>query len=903
MMRLVLDCLRTPRQRASNGEREKTSLEQDERVIQKTSDIRELEDAVQVEGIELQEQHSDKLELEQTLERLEKHRAELEEQIKRTRLQCFQESQEILSLQAEEVKRETTVEEYEWELARARRRLKRLKEEVRSAQQKVEEAGERTVPLQEAISQSYEEILEEERRLQVLSGERPGDAALTPDFQKGESEDLSPPSCTTEEVPVRPWGRSQSLPAYADVILRRCGSSCLTNNPLSETQEDEDEDEASVSSTPKIIPCECGEEEGEEEEEEGEKEKEVVEVECVAPTGSTSSIAIDELDFYHPDPFVHCETEHNLFKDDLFPKTATSDVFADDPFKGTDPFAADVLFPERSEVTYPTAEPLADSSSPPEAGLNDEGDTSLSCAENKASTGTQCFESEFPDEDESSDIEISYSREDLDTVAMGDDPAATSDAETLGFKPIQAPRTMSLDTQASDQAGPEGLEPSVLDPSRTTRSNTWASQPNYSTESDPNGYEFDINAVSPPSDIEELSLGSMPASYDSAAAGFESRPNPGFSPADSDTPDVCGLETLPGSEEAGPDPDQPECLDASSPPGGATSDVADPPPAHPEPQGSAELGDGICFNRSQRSDSELDSAIGLDAQSSSEHNSKFSFGTNSFEFSYEPSNQASFDPYGFKLSPEHNSIQDILDPYGSDLGSEPGNNASFDPYEFKPSSSQPDDEAATYDPYGFDLLPQRSHRETSDPYGFKLSPETDTLLHFGGSADDAYDPLEADNNNTPFSKMDPFSFELQPQPDQFPTSNDLLGLELSNTVAEEHVSSSETNNPTSACASSSTSSSTTNMAAGMGCDLLGGDLDSVFGTGVYVACDDVADDLEPFEHRVGNPEGPPLDNRVVRAREAAHSESSDTVADWMTVRSNSKESFGPVNSRTCSLDK
>ena len=489
---------------------------------------------------------------------------------------------------------------------------------------------------------------------------------------------------------------------------------------------------------------------------------------------------------------------------------------------------------------------------------------------------------------------------------MGDDPAAGEDAETrsvdvtqpLGFKPIQVPRTMSLDTQASDQAGQEGFEPSVLDPSRTTRSNTWASQPNYSTESDPNGYEFDINAVSPPSDIEELSLGLMPASYDSEAAGFESRPNPDFSPADSDTPDVCDLETLPGSEEAGPDSDQPECLDASSPTGGATSDVADPPSAHLEPQGSAELGDGISFNRYERSDSGLDSAIGLDAQSGSEHNSKFSFGTNSFEFSSEPSNQASsFDPYGFKLSPEHNSIQDILDPDSSDVGSEPGNHASF---EFKPSSPQPDDEGATYDPYGFDLLPQSSQRETSDPYGFKLSPETDALLHFGGSPDDPYDPLEANNNNTPFSDMDPFGFEPHPQPDQFPASsdqfppsNDLLGLELSNTVAEDLLGlelrnmvavEHESNYPTSARASSSTSSSTTNMAAGMGCDLLGGDLDSVFGTGVYVACDDVADDLEPFEHRVGNPRGPPLDNRVVRAREAAHSESSDTVADWMTVR-------------------
>ena len=49
--------------------------------------------------------------------------------------------------------------------------------------------------------------------------------------------------------------------------------------------------------------------EEEEEEEKGEKEEVVVEVERVAPTGSTSSIAIDELDFYHPDPFVHCETE------------------------------------------------------------------------------------------------------------------------------------------------------------------------------------------------------------------------------------------------------------------------------------------------------------------------------------------------------------------------------------------------------------------------------------------------------------------------------------------------------------------------------------------------------------------------------------------------------------------
>lgn len=67
---------------------------------------------------------------------------------------------QILSLQAEEVKRESQVEEYERELARARWRLRRLREEVKQAKRKMEEAGERNSPLQDSIRQSYEEILQ-----------------------------------------------------------------------------------------------------------------------------------------------------------------------------------------------------------------------------------------------------------------------------------------------------------------------------------------------------------------------------------------------------------------------------------------------------------------------------------------------------------------------------------------------------------------------------------------------------------------------------------------------------------------------------------------------------------------------------------------------------------------------
>lgn len=143
---------------------------------------------------------------------------------------------------------------------------------------------------------------------------------------------------------------------------------------------------------------------------------------------------------------------------------SVSDGFASDPFKGSDPFAADILFPELNISTD-------------EGAGNEDLDTSLSCAENKASTGTQCFESEFPDED--SDIEISYSREDLDAIAVSN--------ESCGFKPIQS---------SSEELGAEPIQ-------------GWRSQGQYSVESDPNGYDLDLRAISPPSDVEEHSLGSL----------------------------------------------------------------------------------------------------------------------------------------------------------------------------------------------------------------------------------------------------------------------------------------------------------------------------------------------------------------------------------------------------------
>uniref|UniRef100_A0A8D3BAV7 Epidermal growth factor receptor substrate 15 n=1 Tax=Scophthalmus maximus TaxID=52904 RepID=A0A8D3BAV7_SCOMX len=617
-------------------------VETDEGVLAKTAEIRELENAVAVENLELQEQQSDRKELEEMLVKLESHKENLVQQIKATRQLCYEESQQILSLQAEEGQKESQVEEYERELARARWRLKRLREEVKQAKRKVEEAGERNTPLQDSIRQSYEEILQEEHTLCSLSG-----SAVTPESQLEES---TSPADTTEDdpLPLRPWGRSQSLPAYADLIMGASGSSFCNN--LADTREEADD---SGTSSPKMGRSDIEDypEEGEINSEGGrEREKE----ECIINPNP-----LTKLDFYQANPFASCQSDYDLFDEDLFPKTDTSDGYASDPFKGSDPFAADMLFPETNICTE-------------EAGnAGDEADTSLSLADNKASTGTQCFESEFPDED--SDIEISYSREDLDTIAAVDD--------SRGFKPIQS---------SSEELGPEPIQ-------------GWRSQGQYSVESDPNGYELDLGAISPPSDIEEHSLRSLAGEATiEAPTGLEKGLDSG------------SAQTVPEQVMLEPDwtgvKEQSLSCDVTSSQGEEWLSNMEEETNHlATPQNSLE-------------------SQNLFIQPEAEQNRELSF-----EVSYEPTSQSSFDPYGFKLSPEHSS-QTLLDPDEAELSPEPTeNHLTFDS---EPPSSNPDQ--LNYDPYGFDITSSQMVRDC-DPYGFKLSPdeENQEVLDLCG-----YDNLE-----------------------------------------------------------------------------------------------------------------------------------------------------------------
>ncbi|KAK2895811.1 uncharacterized protein [Channa argus] len=656
-------------------------VETDERVLAKAAEIRvrrpqhlalELENALTVENLELQEQQSDRKELEETLVKLENHKETLVQQIKTTRQLCYEESQQILSLQAEEMHKESQVEEYERELARARWRLRKLREEVKQAKSKVEEAGERNTPLQDSIRQSYEEILQEEHTLCSLSG-----GAVTPESQLEES---TSPADTTEDdpLPVRPWGRSQSLPAYADLIMR-ASSSTFCNN-LAHTREEADN---SDTSSPKMDRSDIEDDPEEREIDEKETEREKTEFN-IKPN------PISQLDFYQADPFAHCHTDHDLFNEDLFANTDSSDGFTSDPFKGSNPFAADVLFPEVNTGT--------DEGS---GNVCDDVDANLSCAENKASTGTQCFESEFPEED--SDIEISYSREDLDAVAVMDD--------SLGFKPIQS---------SPEELGPDPIQ-------------GWRSYGQYSVESDPNVYELDPCAVSPPSDIEEQSLGSL-AGEPTTEATVELEQGLGS----------CSVQVVAEPDkQVLLDPDwQHEikqtlsCVVSTSQEEELVTNIKEVPRNPATPQNS------------------------LDLQNKSDQRREFSF-----ELSYELTSHSSFDPYGFKLSPEHSS-HTLLDPDEDELSPECAeNDLILNP---EPSSSPIDE--LSLDPCRFDITASHIVRD-SDPYGFKLSPEEENqevLEYCDPDNQEAMDLCTYDNNEkvelSNYSNqevLDPHSYENQ----------------------------------------------------------------------------------------------------------------------------------------------
>lgn len=107
------------------------------------------------------------------------------------------------------------------------------------------------------------------------------------------------------------------------------------------------------------------------------------------------------------------------------------------------------------------------------------------------------------------------------------------------------------------------------------------------------------------------------------------------------------------------------------------------------------------------------------------------------ELNYEEDQpSSSFDPYGFKLSPEHSS-HTLLDPDEAELSPElADSDLTFDPQAL---SSQPDQ--LDFDLYEFGITASQVAQD-SDPYGFKLSPEPENQEVLNLCSQDHSEPVE-----------------------------------------------------------------------------------------------------------------------------------------------------------------
>lgn len=101
---------------------------------------------------------------------------------------------------------------------------------------------------------------------------------------------------------------------------------------------------------------------------------------------------------------------------------------------------------------------------------------------------------------------------------------------------------------------------------------------------------------------------------------------------------------------------------------------------------------------------------------------------------------SSFDPYGFKLSPEHSS-HTLLDPDEAELSPELADN---DDLTFDPQALSPQPDQLDFELYEFGITASQVAQD-SDPYGFKLSPEPENQEVLNLCSHDHPEPVQLFN--------------------------------------------------------------------------------------------------------------------------------------------------------------
>uniref|UniRef100_A0A4W6G243 Epidermal growth factor receptor pathway substrate 15 n=1 Tax=Lates calcarifer TaxID=8187 RepID=A0A4W6G243_LATCA len=310
-------------------QREKSSVEEEikekeEAIRQRSSEVQDLQDEVAKESEELQRLQAQRQKVQEALEELDQQKGSLEEQLNHIRQQTSQETQLISSLQSEHEEQEQRICQYEEELVQAREELLALQEESRRLQEKVQSAQEQLTPLQESVRDSFTQVSQVQQKLNDLQVE---ERSVTAQLSwKRALEDSSPVMVNGSAGPIAEL--HQGDPFQQDLFQD------------DQPKELKEEEPAAVCNLQKehSDQNEKGEEEEKEDESPNTQEEE-------KPKPDTSPPSLPEMDFFHSDPF----TDH---------------PFGGDPFKGTDPFAADSFFTQTSSAPFSSEDPFSASADP-----------------------------------------------------------------------------------------------------------------------------------------------------------------------------------------------------------------------------------------------------------------------------------------------------------------------------------------------------------------------------------------------------------------------------------------------------------------------------------------------------------------------------------------------------------
>uniref|UniRef100_A0A8D3C053 Epidermal growth factor receptor pathway substrate 15 n=1 Tax=Scophthalmus maximus TaxID=52904 RepID=A0A8D3C053_SCOMX len=300
-------------------QREKSSVEEEikekeEAIRLRSSEVQDLQDEVARESEELQRLQTQRQRVQEMLEELDQQKCSLEEQLTHIRQQTTQETQLISSLQSEHEEQEQRICEYEEELVQAREELLALQEESRRLQEKVQAAQEQLTPLQDSVRDSFLQVAQVQQKLNDLQVE-----------ERSVTAQLSWKRALEDSSPVMVNGSA------GNTAVQHQGDLFQEDQPK-ELKEDE---AAAVCSLQKehSDQKEKGVNENEEEEE-------------------------DEKEDESPNTQEEEKPKPNAL-DDLY-----SNPFGGDPFKGTDPFAADTFFTQTSSAPFSSEDPFSASADP-----------------------------------------------------------------------------------------------------------------------------------------------------------------------------------------------------------------------------------------------------------------------------------------------------------------------------------------------------------------------------------------------------------------------------------------------------------------------------------------------------------------------------------------------------------